>query len=226
MIEVKVNKFIFAANFKILKKTVITSLLIAFSTFIYGQDWYIPETFLGIKGGMSYSFVDFSPSTNEMYISGLQGGLVFRHNSEKFWGTQIEVNYIQSGWAEDYADTGSYSRQINYLEVPVLTRFHFGNKNRVFVNAGPAVGFYLDESENIELDAGEMKDHYEQELNSNFNFSIDVGLGYSRKLKFGTIEFEVRYKLGLSNIFEISPEQFESSRHQQYTFSLYYFFWD
>ena len=71
---------------------------------------YKTEIYYGVNGGATAAKVNFDPSVDQNYISGYQGGLVFRYISAKSLGVQAELNYTQRGWSES---DGLYARQLN-----------------------------------------------------------------------------------------------------------------
>ena len=110
---------------------------------------------VGVNGGINLNSVSFSPSVKQKNLMGVNGGVTARYISEKYFsmicGAQIEINYSQHGWNEYYEDypTLSYTRTMNYVEIPFLAHLAFG-KNRglqFFIHAGPQIGFLLGDSE-------------------------------------------------------------------------------
>ena len=102
--------------------------------------------YIGLNGGMAASTVNFNPKVSQSFLIGYTGGLVFRQISQKSLGFQAELNYMQRGWQES---DGNYSRQLNFIELPIMTHFNFGKKFRFFFNIGPKLGYLI--SENVLL---------------------------------------------------------------------------
>ncbi len=96
-----------------------------------------PEIYFGTTQGISASMINFSPSVNQGMLLGYNGGLIFRHITEKNVGLQVELNFFQHGWKET---DSIYSRRLNYIELPFMTHIYFGNKSRFFFNIGPNYG--------------------------------------------------------------------------------------
>lgn len=118
--------------------------------------------------------------------------------------------------------------KLNYLEIPVLAKYHFGIARRIFVGAGPYVGFllsaktvtsgqssiYLDSNGEQPLtfppgspdegapvppqDFGATTDG-KADLH-NFNWGIQGGAGVVQPLGPGVVSLDVRGGLGLANI--------------------------
>ena len=63
---------------------------------------------IGIAGGLNMSQMDMQPKIGQKYLNGLNGGLSIRYTSEKYFNmicaAQLEVNFSQRGWEEDFDD--------------------------------------------------------------------------------------------------------------------------
>ena len=72
---------------------------------------------------------------------GYTGGVSVRYIEEKFFGLIAEINFTQCGWNETFEeDPYTYTHTLNYVTIPFLTHFFFGNRVvRGFVNAGPQI---------------------------------------------------------------------------------------
>ena len=118
--------------------------------------------------------------------------------------------------------------KLDYLEIPVLAKYHFGPANRLFVGAGPYVGFllsaktvtsgqssiYMDPQGTQPLafppgspyegapvppqDFGATTDG-KADLHT-FNWGLQAGAGYARPVGPGMASLELRGGLGLANI--------------------------
>ena len=115
---------------------------------------------VGINGGLNMSSVSFNPKIKLNTLNTMSMGVTMRYMSEKYFkmmcGVQMEINYSQRGWDEKIEDDSgnSYSRTMNYLEIPFMAHLAFGKDalNRgvkVFFNAGPQIGFFLGDNEKI-----------------------------------------------------------------------------
>lgn len=174
---------------------------------------------VGIAGGLNMSKMDMQPKIGQKYINGLNGGISVRYTSEKYFkmicAAQIEANFSQRGWEEDFDDnTGnSYKRTINYVEIPFLAHLAFGNEPRglqFFINLGPQVGFMIGDKEeyigqwSIESRPTATRPVYGKEIENKFEYGIAGGLGLELKTKAGNFFIEGRYYYGLSDIFNNS----------------------
>lgn len=171
---------------------------------------------VGFAGGMNMNKMDFQPTIRQTYLNGINGGISLRYTSEKYFSmicaAQMEVNFSQRGWKEDFDDeTGnSYSRTLNYIEVPLLAHLSWGKEERglqFFVNLGPQFGFFIDDSEEYigswtpEERPQSIRPVYGKEVEKKFDYGIAGGLGVELKTKAGNFFVEGRYYYGLSDIY-------------------------
>ena len=92
---------------------------------------------IGINGGVNLNKVSFQRKIKQSMPMGITGGLTARYISEKYFamicGAQVELNFSQRGWEEAFelADgtkdlSRSYSRNMNYIDIPFLAHLSFG----------------------------------------------------------------------------------------------------
>lgn len=171
---------------------------------------------LGVAGGMNINSMEFQPSIRQKFLNGWGGGLNMRYTSEKYFSmicaTQLEINFSQRGWEEDFDDgTGnSYSRVLNYVEIPVFAHLSWGKEERgfqFFLNLGPQFGFLLNDKEyytgnwNVEERPISLTPIYGKEVEHNFDYGIAGGLGVEWKTRAGNFFIEGRYYYALGDIF-------------------------
>ena len=111
-----------------------------------------PEIYVGAHAGVMASTMLFRPNVAKIDIMQspltMNGGLVFRYAAHKVCAIQVEANYMQRGWREQIAlGTGStmdYTRQLDYIEIPLLMHLYFGKQRfRGFINLGPQIGYCI-----------------------------------------------------------------------------------
>ena len=174
---------------------------------------------IGFAGGLNMSQMDIQPTVRQKLLNGMNGGLTLRYTSEKYFkmicAAQLEVNFAQRGWEEDFDDKSgnSYKRTLNYVEVPFFAHLAFGKEPRglqFFINLGPQVGFFLSEEEeyigswSIDSRPGSSQPIYGKEVENKFEYGIAGGLGLELKTKIGNFILEGRYYYGLSDIYNNS----------------------
>lgn len=111
------------------------------------------QTYLLPKAGLSIS--TFSPEDNKDNVSaltGFTGGLGVNILLNEKLSLQPEINFIQKGANAEFKqgigdgilEVRSTDVRINYLELPVLVKYSFGDGEvKGYVNAGPSVGYGL-----------------------------------------------------------------------------------
>ena len=82
-----------------------------------------------VKGGTTLSRVSFTPTVTQSLLLGYTGGVSVRYIEEKFFGLIAEINFTQCGWNETFEeDPYTYTHTLNYVTIPFLTHFFFGNR--------------------------------------------------------------------------------------------------
>ncbi len=212
-----------------LQQTKTKTLLIALTLFASahtGQAQTIllepAEHYIGISGGATGSMLYFNPVVNQTYVLGYNGGVTYRFVTEKHFGLQIETNYSQRGWHEANID---YSRQMNYLELPLLTHLYWGKTNRFIFNLGPKFSYLLNEKV-LTDDHTKPDDEQRKPAANKFEYGIAAGLGYNLHLRSaGTFQLELRGYYGLSSIYPgAMSDYFSNSNHINVALNFGYFF--
>ena len=186
---------------------------------------------VGVNGGLNMSQVDFSPSIKQKSQNGMSMGVTARYISEKYFnmlcGIQVELNYSQRGWNENIEDgsENTYSRTMNYLEVPMLAHLAFGKDAldrgvRFFLNLGPQFAFFLNEKENMSENwnpayrPNGVVQQYGKMVENKFDYGIVGGAGLELSTGIGHFLLEGRYYLGLSDFYKSTKkDEFGRSGH-------------
>lgn len=196
---------------------------------------------LGGNAGYNFTTIRFTPKVVQSMKGGMSFGFTARYTVEKYFSTiasvQAEVNYSQMGWKEDIRDpndqpvinttTGfaeKYERTINYFQIPFFAHLAWGRENRgvnFFVNAGPQLGIYLNEStkSNFDWDKRNMSDRANSivaqdtmNVENKIDYGIAAGLGMELATKkLGRFTVEARYYYGLGNIYGDSKRDYFGS---------------
>ena len=174
---------------------------------------------VGVSGGMNINSMEFQPSIRQKFLNGMSGGLNIRYTSEKYFSmicaTQLEINFSQRGWEEDFDDgtKNSYSRVLSYVEIPLFAHLSWGREERgfqFFLNLGPQFGFLLSEKEHYNGDWKteerpiSLQPIYGKKSENIFDYGIAGGLGVEWKTRAGNFFLEGRYYYGLADIFRNS----------------------
>lgn len=139
----------------------------------------------GIKGGVNFSNInDDAADNNADGKTGFHlGGLAHIHVTRAF-AIQPEIVYSTQGAEYDNAKL-----KMNYINVPVLAQYMFGNGFRL--QTGPQLGILTTsewENGNAETDVDNL---------SNADFSWSFGAGYIGRKGLG---IDARYNLGLTDV--------------------------
>ena len=202
-------------------KHFILALIISFIsiTSLYSQKKVFDnELYIGVGGGAYASSVDFVPSIPQNQKIDFFGGVSAKYITQNHLGLIIEANYSRRGWEEEYDSESdfSYSRTLNYLEVPFMTHIYFGDKARFIINVGPQISFLLNDKQSMssalasDVEARQAIDRDARigvqyspfsELNR-FDYGIVGGVGMTLQTGIGNFDLEGRYYFGLGDVFE------------------------
>ena len=196
---------------------------------------------IGINGGINLNSVSFSPTIQQKNLMGITGGITARYISERYFkmicGAQLEINFSQHGWSEYYEDypSLSYTRTMNYVEIPFLAHLAFGKEQRglqFFIHAGPQIGLLLGDSQtmkgdwetaanNINLET----EQHDKPIDNTFDYGITAGVGIELRTKAGNFIMEGRYYYALSDFFgNTKSDYFARSAHGVISAKISYLF--
>ena len=197
---------------------------------------------VGVNVGMNMTKVDFSPRIKQKSHNGMAFGVTARYMCEKYFnmmcGIQAEINYTQRGWKEDIDDgsDNTYSRTMNYIEVPLLAHLAFGKDaldkgTKFFINMGPQVAFFLNEKEKMSEDwnpayrPNGVNQQYGKWVENKFDYGLLGGLGMEFSTKAGHFLLEGRYYYGLADFWgSTKKDEFGRSGHSYMGVKLTYLF--
>ncbi|MDR1455144.1 MAG: PorT family protein [Tannerella sp.] len=198
---------------------VLLSGLLSFAAVSGGraQHSFRPEWAVGASGGVTFSSVGFSPKVQEDMLRGYLGGLTLRWITEKSLGLQVELNFKQQGWKENFDELDvpedanyRFQRRMNYVELPFMTHIYFGgDRIRFFVNLGPQAGFLLGERTEENLNGAtpqNINSQHTMPADKRFEWGIGGGPGLELRTPVGYFLLEGRYYYALSD--------FYNTRHQ------------
>lgn len=180
----------------------ITVLLLAFTVVnIYAQRAsYVSEKYIGVSGGMTGSMVYFYPKVDQSFFRGQEYGIVYRYIGAKNLGLQVEANYSSRGWREK----GSvFERQLNYIDVPFLTHFNFGNKFRYFFNIGPRLSYLV--SQDITKGDNTGAAQHINPVSRKMEYGLLAGTGFYLKMKRQLVQIEARANYSAIDLYPNQP---------------------
>ena len=203
----------------------------------------------GVNAGVTFNEIGFDPLIAQNLHTSPTLGVTFRYTSERFLTAycafQTELNYARLGWNENIVDSklqpipDTYQRNIDYLQVPFLTRLAWGKEKRglmFYVLLGPQVGFVISESEdksshwtlnslNHPDRPNGVSEQYNLKVKNKFDYGITGGAGVELNTKAGHFLLEGRYYYGLSDIFGNAKRDFFSrSNHSTIIAKVSYLF--
>jgi len=202
-----------------MKKLLLSILLLLISFLNYSQNSNIK---FGIHAGLNYSTfygynipAAFDPVYSESPAFAFLGGINIEYQIKEKLSLKFELNYERKSQKGDnnieITDTNDYTKSYNftskknndYLVLPIMVKYNFGNKNSFFVNGGPFIGYLLksnftndlEDIEGINNDTDDTTD-----LNSKTDFGLAIGLGKMIEINGkNSISIEIRENLGLTN---------------------------
>lgn len=204
---------------------------------VAAQTHYESKIEIGAHGGANLSMVSFTPGITQGFLSGANAGINFRYMEENHFGFIVELNFEQRGWKEDFEKRPfSYSRTVNYLQLPFLAHIYFGRRGRFFINAGPSVSVALGESTSsnfnyayvgsVEGFPNRVTYQYGMRVENRFDYGISGGIGGEFSInRHNALYLEARYYFGLGNMLRSGrTEHFRGSNPMSISISAGYWF--
>jgi hypothetical protein len=202
-------------------------LLLSFPFVVQSQTTdFSKDMGFGVKSGVSFSSLVVSiPLQSEKGFFEPTYGLIFSYIDKKIVGIQLEVNYVTKTWEENPIVDYRFTSKLNYIEIPMFTTLHFGNKLKFLVNFGPYLAILLKEqtSHNI-AEASDYFPYYENRIARKGDFGMLGGAGIRYRSKFGLLQAEARYTYGFQNLYDSTTTKLDYSNLQTFGFFLSYQF--
>ena len=202
-------------------------LALLFPELLIAQEKAHPKQMgIGFKAGINYSTIaidlplqQINPGIDPSF------GLIFSYIDKKTVGIQMELNYLTKSWEEIPDANQSFSAQLNYLEIPLLTTLHFGKRLKFIINFGPYLNLLLKEQSQANLDSNsDFYPYYSNRTARGADFGLIGGGGLRLKTKLGLFQVEARYSYGFQNIYDITKSGLNYSDLSQVNLSLAYQF--
>jgi len=175
-----------------IKKILLAALVVISTNYISAQ------AKIGLKGGLGFANAKYTSGTySETYNSIVTPnfGLTLDFKGSESFNIQSGLMYNGMGGKYSY-DGGSTRTHLNYLSIPLLAKFKFGEGFHGY--AGPQLSFLLSAKYKDEDGTTDIK----SELKGSGVFGL-FGLGYSLNDKFGLYG---EYSAGISNIAKESTD--------------------
>jgi hypothetical protein len=166
-----------------------------------------PWGYLGVRGGGQFSQVYFSDTfrpvnMNTGFVYGKQFGVIGKIFVTRHAGIQTEVNYVEKGYKQ-LLDSGFYSTQMDYVEVPFMMNAYLGKrKTQFFVNLGPYFEVFLRQHEKLlgAVKEGEEFYPFDPATDRTFGYGLRASGGLNRLFPFGQLQLEGGMTITISDM--------------------------
>ncbi|MGZ3776147.1 MAG: porin family protein [Mucilaginibacter sp.] len=195
-----------------MKKTLIT-LLILSGIYSAANAQRANSAEFGINIGLNQSTVQNSGTQeNANYKAGINLGVSAEYYFSDRWGIKGKVIYDQKGWADgflvlnDGTEIDGIDYHLNYVTIPIMANWHFGQARNWYLDFGPSFGFLASASETS----------HSADVKPLFN-STEVGIAFGLGVKIpisdkARLFFEYEGQGGLTNVFTQSDGTFQNIR--------------
>lgn len=205
-----------------MRKLLLSILFLLISFTNYSQN---AKTKFGVQAGLNYSNFygyDIPAGISSVYSESLAfaflGGLNFEYQIKERLSMKAELTYERKSQKSktelqmmignydpslDVADEFKSKRNHDYLVLPIMVKYSFGNKNSFFVNGGPFIGYLLKSNveQGLYLNGSVQESHTTVTTNSYIktDFGLSFGIGKNIELsEKNSVFIEIRENLGLA----------------------------
>lgn len=198
-----------------MKNLIIICIAVVFAISFVVEAEAQEESRVGLKGGLGLYSSTASISVQGLSVEetsdsrvGFAAGLFIEKPFSDIVSGQIEALYVQKGGkdsvSEEEVEVSDGDLTLSYIDVPVMLKINIPIEAEIspFVYGGGFAGYLLDasaEADGESIDEVEIKD-----LLTDLNYGLIFGAG----INFGAISLDIRYDLGLANIFDKDSELF------------------
>ena len=179
----------------------------------------------GFQGGLNINSISGNAISKDHRgaITGLSIGGHFKLNTSDHFGIKMLISYDENGYAlrSLFLDNSSspsgqplikvdFLKRLNFLNVPIVAEYSFGNKIRMNLDAGVFMGFLLNSilitKYKDPVPAGQPSEiRTSSKGNQTFNYGLSVGFGIqypiAPKIK---LDLDLRNHTGLANLIKES----------------------
>lgn len=184
-----------------LKLKMVSLVALSFLTFTFAE----AQPKFGIRLGVNISNQEFKLDSLKVEPKsklGLDIGLVAEFPLGEVVSFAPELHWLQKGYkVENLEIDGNlydFTSTLNYLELPLLVRFNFGETAKFFVMGGPSFGYLL--SENTKDGDGNDYEFLDEITR------IELGAHLGAGLAVGPVIIDLRYLLGITNLAKEFPD--------------------
>lgn len=173
--------------------------------------------FLGAKYAFATSGIYMYPQQNAAFVTNpVNFGLVFKHFSEKYMGTHIELIYGTKGYS--FLDTAGtkLERMSQVLELPIMAegRIPVSSRFNIMITGGGFLSYYIKNKETKDPDGLNQVTNFNYERYHGIEYGITAGLGVSYTLGAASIFLDGRYMMSLSYLYKPTIDLYESDTQQ------------
>jgi Outer membrane protein beta-barrel domain len=146
-------------------------------------------------GKANSSMTDYKKTSN-----GIQAGASFQAGITPGFSIVSELYFMRKGGklkVNNPLSANESSLRLNTIELPLLTRFHFG---KFYVNAGPSIAYTISGDKKIEDVSTKLSFTNSSEGFKRFDAGVQMGGGVEFPFKQRRIALDMRYNYGLTNV--------------------------
>lgn len=197
-----------------MKKNRIPVIIVAFLAFSISMAQAQDARF-GLKGGAalysttaSISALGFSEEETTDFRMGFTAGLFIEKSFSDLISGQVEGLYVQKGGKDEVSGedfdagvgTSDGDLLLTYIDIPVMLKINIPLESNVspFLYGGGFAGYLLDASAEANGQSAEDEGVEIKDLLTDLNYGAIFGAG----ITFGAFTLDIRYDLGLANIFD------------------------
>ena len=189
------------------KVILIVSLLLVLTMSVGAQDKVTGITAKGFKAGLNiagHTGDDADDYLKNMLTFAFGGFMTYNINEQ--FAIQPELLYMMKGTDWEHI-SGTWKAKYNYLEIPILFKYLIPTQSNFKPNifAGPSVGILMSAEEEMTDDSGTEILDVKDVLRST-DVGIAFGLGGSFVMGKGSLTFDARYTVGMTDIYKEDPD--------------------
>ncbi len=159
------------------------------------------QTSIGIRGGYSASNYTYRPQPGRppIRVAGIAEptfAFVFEQFLTKNAGIQIELQHIKIGYSQSDTLGRKNKTSLEYIKLPMLSNFYFGNTGRFHIKLGPHFGYLLNaEDLQREYEGPNLLPTYgnTEDATRKIMYGLTAGAGLSKLFGKSTLAADLRF---------------------------------